>query len=292
VLRVKDWFMPMLPLLAFAVLGTPCLLRSGTRKLILYYLAIAVVSGALMRAGEGVDQNALFDAEIALLIGLGIFLSHAPAPHDGVDDGRRVGPSPVLVAALLPVLFVAVPERLIEARTAFKYGQQIAAEVSEDVHFLATPSGPVACENLALCYWAGKGFEMDLFLTGQKVASGRVNERDLIELIGAHHFAVIQIDRQSGTTSRLPQRVNQKIRESYVRGRTSVRGGVFWVPRTSNSAARNNETPRNFSIAERERRGPSTAHPDSATRSPHRTSRDNYLIRPCRPRRDCETESS
>jgi hypothetical protein len=29
--------------------------------------------------------------------------------------------------------------------------------------------GPVACENLALCYWAGKGFEIDFFIYGQRV---------------------------------------------------------------------------------------------------------------------------
>jgi hypothetical protein len=39
----------------------------------------------------------------------------------------------------------------------------------------------VACEDLSLSYWAGKGFEIDFFLVGQKLEQGLIDPRVVTE---------------------------------------------------------------------------------------------------------------
>ena len=47
-------------------------------------------------------------------------------------------------------------------------GRQVA---SRDIAFLRGRPGPVLCETLALCYWAKKGPEVDVFNVGQQFAT-------------------------------------------------------------------------------------------------------------------------
>jgi hypothetical protein len=47
---------------------------------------------------------------------------------------------------------------------------------------------------LALCYWAGKKPEVDVFNTEQQFETGALKDGDLVRALATHRFAAVQLD--------------------------------------------------------------------------------------------------
>ena len=187
-LRMAKAALPLLAVVPLLAL-TACLLRrrrADTRlDLLLLAVAIAVPLGVLQRSGEGVNVNAHFEALIALCITGAVAL-----PRPG--GGAKAWAKRPLVWLLAPFL-VLVP---LTARAAYAeaagHASAQAAWTQMQRRIRATP-GPVACETLALCYWAGEGFELDVFLYGQHVL--RHGDASALEhALDMHRFAAVQLD--------------------------------------------------------------------------------------------------
>ena len=125
--------------------------------LILIAILVAVPLGIIQRSGAGVDINAHFEAFIALSIGAALALP----PH--VQRGRAA--TATMAACLAILVIVGV---IAEVREVSQLPRRRAASDAMIGHIAAIP-GPVACEIQALCYWAGKSFELDYFLYSQRV---------------------------------------------------------------------------------------------------------------------------
>jgi len=89
------------------------------------------------------------------------------------------------------------------------------------------------CESLALCYWAGKKFEVAYFSLGQKLEAGLVSESAITARLESRYFSVIQMDSEKGASDRLPSKVNDAILERYKVSRSSQESGVFLEPSKS-----------------------------------------------------------
>jgi hypothetical protein len=90
---------------------------------------------------------------------------------------------------------------LLVARWNFLGGDAaaLAAVTASDVSRIRAVPGPVACETAALCYWAGKGFEVDFFNARQALLTGRAGAENLLSLLRARKFDLIQLqDRAPG----------------------------------------------------------------------------------------------
>ena len=120
--------------------------------LILIAVLVAVPLGIVQRSGAGVDINAHFEAFIALSIA-------APLVVVRPRRERRIGA--VFLVAL------AIAGALLEAKEVSQLPRRRAAWDAMERRIAAIP-GPVACEVQALCYWAGKEFELDFFLYSQR----------------------------------------------------------------------------------------------------------------------------
>jgi hypothetical protein len=120
--------------------------------LILIAVLVAVPLGIVQRSGAGVDINAHFEAFIALSIA-------APLVVVRPRRERRIG-AVVLVA-------LAIAGALLEAKEVSQLPRRRAEWDAMERRIAAIP-GPVACEVQALCYWAGKEFELDFFLYSQR----------------------------------------------------------------------------------------------------------------------------
>jgi hypothetical protein len=192
-----------------------CLLVSGSWA--------AVISG-----GEGVDVNAIFDFVILLCIAGAIAVDYINrwASVEGVPG--YVFQCTVMMSLALPVL-LKLPLAIIELRTAVVQLDEERANAAAGIDLLRRYNGHVMCENLALCYWAGKAFEVDVFNTGQKFFKGVLKETALLEPIDAQRYAVIQLDHEGGT-SRLPTKANNHISAFYRTERVIKKVGVFLVP--------------------------------------------------------------
>jgi hypothetical protein len=228
---IDEWFSPMLPLIVLGVLATPLLRQSKEGVFILLYVIISVLWGTFLLGGEGVGENAVFDVILALTLVLGMLIEQVRSVIREPWSAELPIAVP-LVLCLVLTIGVVVPRQFYETRDMIVKTLERSKVLSdEDVSFVATHPGPVMCENLALCYWAKKRFEVDLFLTGQKIKTGVLSEKKLTDLIDRGYFAVVQLDDQSGTTFRLPSRVVAHIKDHYNLKRISNSGGSFFVPR-------------------------------------------------------------
>jgi hypothetical protein len=152
--------------------------RSG--RLVVLYTAIALVLGSLFAFGDGVDTNVFFDAAIALALSTGLALIHLPK--------RWVG---------LMAFFAAAPLALYlakhHAEADFPHTEAFAREAPLDIGFLRVHPGPALCQDLTLCYWAGKEEPVDVFNLSQAFASGARSDSDLAHLLETQYFASIAV---------------------------------------------------------------------------------------------------
>lgn len=154
-------------------------LRDPRIALLLYGIALAVPVGVIESCGEGVDVNAHFEALILVSIAFPVALSLR---------GRRLSRMVVLAPVLLTATWagVANAREIVGREAAITHSKAIITRI-------AATQGPAACETLALCYWAGKDFEVDFFANRQRLTAGR-GHRKLNDALNAHDFAVIQLE--------------------------------------------------------------------------------------------------
>ena len=88
----------------------------------------------------------------------------------------------------------------------------------------------MACEILALCYWAGKGFELDFFNANQALVTGRAGPENLRTRLNSGRYAMVQLVRVTKTRFRLADTDTLGLVARYETVRTSS-NGVLLVPR-------------------------------------------------------------
>ena len=126
----------------------------------------------------------------------------------------------MLVLALLGVwaLRPSLPD-LMGTRYATRY----------DTGVIARHPDPVLCETLALCYWAGREPQVDVFGFSQAVARGRRPATALTRLLDAHYFRMIQL--APGSVFSPSSRFWPAILRNYYLEHQD-RNGLFLIPRT------------------------------------------------------------
>lgn len=146
-------------------------LRHRSGLLLGLYLLLAIASAIVQRTGAGVSHNACFEALIAAAMCAGLAMSYLATA--GGTAGRT--PARTMLVGmvglnLLPVV-VSLPVYL-----PYLYRSNVTAIVehqgasNETIAAVRAIDGDVACETLALCYWAHKPVVMDFFNYSQHVA--------------------------------------------------------------------------------------------------------------------------
>jgi hypothetical protein len=191
--NLRDWLVwAGLPLAATIVL---CLTQYRDRYVVFcaIYAALSVATGALFCGGAGVDVNVLFDADIALALGFGLARNRlAPNPAKTII---------VSAAFLVPLVFGAVSAAKDAPITNAGFWlhplEDEAALSRRDIAFLASHRGPALCETLALCFWAGKVTEVDVFNIGEQYRLHARSGEPLKQKIASKAFGVIEFDALS-----------------------------------------------------------------------------------------------
>ncbi len=129
------------------------------------YSLAAVLVGVAFSGGAGVDMNVWFDAAIALAMGAALAVDRFEQPlHKAL----------VALAYAVPLLCglaLAYDGEWLERDFWLHPAREDAAMAAADIGFLKAHDGPVLCEMLSLCYWAGKRAEVDVFNLGQAYAT-------------------------------------------------------------------------------------------------------------------------
>ncbi len=222
--NVESWLVwggvPML------IVGVLAALHTKDKFVVLctIYAALSIAVGVAFSGGAGVDTNVFFDADIALALGIGLALDRLAV--------RGAWLSAAISAALLLPLASGLHSRTDEDwRDPDFWAHPLFDEAAlsrSDIVFLRQHSGRALCETLALCYWAGKAPEVDMFNAGEAIATGSVSDAPLIQRIQSRTYAVIEFDTLAPFA--LGPRVHAAVLAAY-RVDHANDDGVFLVPK-------------------------------------------------------------
>jgi hypothetical protein len=172
-------------LLHFAVplaVGVAALWRARGFWLIL--LACTNLLAIGFAGGDGVAANIFYPAIIATVLACVIGLCRL--------EGKKVF-APTLAAVTLAGA-VMVPFQFREDIAALQREPARTAAARQVISLLETTKGPVLCEDMLLCYDAGKALDFDPYYVRDQILIGHMREDDVVALLAAHHFAAVQMD--------------------------------------------------------------------------------------------------
>ncbi|MBV9840024.1 MAG: hypothetical protein JOY99_00565 [Sphingomonadaceae bacterium] len=159
------------------------------------YALLGFVLGALQRIGAGVYVNAHDDGLIGLCALCGVFLGTSAS---GVLP-RPAGPqlrAALLLLLLAPILAVS-PHHVTKAIGGLEELPATRAQWKLLIADVRDAPGPVYCEVLAACLWAGRPMQIDFFAYGQKLRTG-TDPAPLRRLITERRAAMFVLDRAFG----------------------------------------------------------------------------------------------
>jgi hypothetical protein len=146
--------------------------------------AVALASLVVFAGGEGVTRNVGLDFIAAVAIGAGMAAALVP---------RRIAALVILIVGF-PLGLNAVLE-VGNTRAELAALRQGAAAFRREVAFLAARPGAAICEDLLLCYSAGKPLIVDPYNALQNVLFGRLDDEVLVAPVLAREVPTIQFDR-------------------------------------------------------------------------------------------------
>jgi hypothetical protein len=200
--------------------------RDESVVLCVLYAGIATLVGTIFLGGDGINWNVMFDATWALCLGAAVALSRLTA---SAVEPRRVRAGLVAACLIVPMIGLIVTGRVGWFSSSYWLAPRRAeaAAAARDIAFIKSHTGPALCEELALCFWAGKPVEVDIFNLQQRTrGTSRVSD-ELDPLLDARYFSVVQLDTP---TRSLGQPFGDALLRNYRVDHESVDGRVL-VPR-------------------------------------------------------------
>jgi 6-pyruvoyl-tetrahydropterin synthase related domain len=192
------------------------------------FVGCALLLASLQMGGAGTGLNLFFEPLIACCLAAGLLLQQA---------GRWVRPDLVRPAAVRAALAAALifgvglhlPGDSIRILAGPSPVRRAEAVTRADLAFLAAIEGRVMCETLALCYWAGKGLEVDSFNARQGFLARGHDEQVLLDLLANGELAAVQLT--SAAPTRDDERISAAFMDSLLRhyrlARVSDNGAFF-----------------------------------------------------------------
>jgi hypothetical protein len=176
----------------------------------------ALAAGLAFAGGDGVSANVFLELAVlmGMLAGVALIDWRRPFPGQGWQShGAAVltlllpllFASPILARtgrSLPPLWHFAVSWRSLDDRQ----GEFLAAAA-----WLRARPGAALCENLLLCFAAGKPLIVDPYNAREQILTGRADEAALLRAIAEHRFAVIALPFELNFDPRDPARVEADV---------------------------------------------------------------------------------
>jgi hypothetical protein len=177
----------------FAVAVFWCVRYAGwpMRRLLVIAFLLANLFGVGFSGGYGVDENILFDAVITIVAITAIGIGDLEPKLMSLQFGNLL----LFLALTIPCLAVAapLPELLRDGLNSSREQAKLDGEFGQAVEFLESRPGPALCEDLLLCYQAGKPPLYDAFYANSQLKTGRVSEAELRDYIQVSRFPTVEI---------------------------------------------------------------------------------------------------
>ncbi len=155
------------------------------REFLLILLVLTNLAAFFFAGGDGVAHNIFYPPIIADLLACVIGICWLER-----QESRLF--TVALVCATLG-LAVTVPFRLIYDIQAQLGLPKATLSARQAIALLDAAKGPAICEDLLLCYEAGKPMDYDPYYVKDQIRIGRVQDASIVALLDAHHYAAIQL---------------------------------------------------------------------------------------------------
>ncbi len=159
--------------------------------------ALALLTGILQRAGEGVYYNAHFETLVAACLGFGLAISPLFGPA-ATRWKLSDGPVALTCFAALP-LICACPWHLPRAWHDMADRSERTAAWQPMIARIHAVHGPAGCLTMSLCWWAGKPSEIDMFNLTEISEVQRAAPASFRDAVARRHFAILEDDPASFT---------------------------------------------------------------------------------------------
>jgi hypothetical protein len=169
------------------------------RSLFFAMLVFTQIASVYFSGGDGVASNIFYPSLVACLLTCIIAICR-------LEDCFGTAPGAIRsfkIALVMTTLSVA-------ATVAFQIHTDIGAQLRlaaktqsarQAIASLQSTNGPAICEDLLLCYEAGKPMDFDPYYTQDQIRIGQLKESSILALLKDHRYAAIQIDGMVDATS-------------------------------------------------------------------------------------------
>ena len=167
------------------------------RGLLLLLLVACQVVSLLFTVGDGVAQNVFF-APLAIAA---IACAVAICSIEPVLRPMPWGQGLLMAALSLPALpaLTHLPTQLYADIGAWKSLPDDNAHARKIIAALDQTKGPALCEDILLCFRAGKPLDFDPYFVKDQIMAGRMKEAPILSALRSHDYSVIEIgDGDSG----------------------------------------------------------------------------------------------
>jgi hypothetical protein len=181
----------LVPLLV-GVVFLSCDNSTPYRSFLFTLLISTNLAAVYFSGGDGVGSNIFYAPVIADLISCVIAICWLErralkVPHVGQSFKIALTISTLAGALMVPFQIHSDIVAQLRMPAATKAAQQAIA-------LLESMNGPAICEDLLLCYEAGKPMDYDPYYVKDQVLIGRVQETAILAMLTAHHYTAIQIN--------------------------------------------------------------------------------------------------
>jgi hypothetical protein len=211
-----------LPALALSAVWCLSRIRRPMVRFLGLALAISLVAGAVFAGGSGVAGNVFYDGILAMTVIAALVLA---------DVSRSAGTGTLRWCAamvMVPVVFSAGP--VLAGISSHAPRREILAErdrvYREDLNYVKSKPGLAICFDLLLCYEAGKPLRYEPFITGELMATGRLDPRRVAAELTDAKYSVIQA---GDSDSFFPPEMMAALRARYHLDRRSALS-AFYIP--------------------------------------------------------------
>jgi hypothetical protein len=162
------------------------------------YVLVGCVLGAFALQGEGVSYNVLFDVVIATALTAGSLFDALPGlfEHGEVSPGYGL----TLSGLLLFTPIVSMAGDLYDSQKQLRARPIELPQARSVVAALADAKGPVACEMLAWCFWAGKPMAYDVLNMAERAKRGGGEQARFADQLASGYFAAVETQSNVSVT--------------------------------------------------------------------------------------------
>jgi Dolichyl-phosphate-mannose-protein mannosyltransferase len=165
--------------------------RSDDRDLLLTSFMVAFIFAFLFSFGAGTVGNLFYETMIALTLAVVLALSSL----ERALPRARWGQSVFAMLVALPALpgIILVPQQLHRDLNYWMELPSLQHDAAQGVALLREVREPVLCEDLLLCYEAGRQMAYDAFFVRDQIMVGHIQENDILAQIQAQYYGAVEI---------------------------------------------------------------------------------------------------